>query len=140
MSRAVPGPVKAISLIYGFNALLYLLLSGFIALELLFFTLGSALLLPELDLINIFGVGVLMIASIFIGALGLMNWFTARGLWRGSRLALFFALTVSFLQVLGSLSAVLAAEFDEISLTFFAFHIFCLAYLGFNKKVRRAFS
>ncbi|MDF1663699.1 MAG: hypothetical protein P1V97_18160 [Planctomycetota bacterium] len=140
MSRAVPGPVKAISLIYGFNALLFLLFSGILALELLFYTLGLAWFIPDLNFIGFFGVEVLVIVSFVIGAFGMVNWFTARGLWRGSRLALFFALSFSFLQVMGSIGAILAADFDGAFLIVFAFHVFCLRYLGFNKEVRRAFS
>lgn len=139
MSRKVPGLVKAIAFVYGLNALIYLFVSGFVALELFFFSLGAGVLVPELGLIDLFGVSVLMFASLILGGLGMANWFMARGLWRGSRLALFFALALSSLSVLSSIGAILAADFDEGFLAVFAFHVFCVAYLGFNKKVRRAF-
>lgn len=138
MSRAVPGPVKAISCVYGLNGLLYLLVSGFIALELFFFVIGATLMAPGLLPIELFG--ILITISLFLGGMGMANWFVARSLWRGSRLGLFFALAFSFLQVLGSTGALLAGDFDQAFLPVFAFHVFCLAYLGFNKKVRRAFT
>jgi hypothetical protein len=136
MKREVPMFVQVISLAYGFNAFLFLFIAMLVTLQLCLHAFGSSLI----GGIDHMGVALLSFIVLFFGALGSCKVFIARGLWSGSRIALLFAITLSFLSVLSSVGAVLAFDFDGVFTGSFIFHAICLAYLGFSKEVRTAFA
>jgi hypothetical protein len=136
--KGVPAGVKILSILG------YIGSAATLILAILFFV-GSTFIGEILEKIQteeasvaaVVGQGFLIVMGIVFLGFAILDFFLARGLWKGQNWARIFFLILLSLSALGSLISILGGEFsDIIGLVISGFLIW---YLGFNKEVRAAF-
>lgn len=136
--KGVPTGVKVLSVLGYISAVATLLLA-------IIFFMGSAFVGDIIQKMQaegvvlpaMFGAGLFVALGIFFLGCAILDFFLARGLWKGQNWARIFVLILFSLSALGNLISIIGGDFRNIvGLLITGFVIW---YLGFNKEVKAAF-
>lgn len=134
-TKTVPTLVKVISVLYYIGAVFLLLFA-----ILLFVGAGSVgALLSEIPLLGSIGAGVFIVLGVLFLALAVLDFFVARGLWKGRNWARIVAIIFA---ILGVVMAIFGIAGGAIGSNLFGLIISGLIgyYLLFNKQAKEAFA
>lgn len=92
----------------------------------------------ELAAIGTFGPGLLIFLGILLIGFAILDFFVARGLWKGHNWARIFTIVILTIGALSALVNLFSGEFDNIVLL--VIDVLLIWYFGFNKKVIKAYS
>lgn len=92
----------------------------------------------ELAAISTFGPGLLIFLGILLVGFAILNFFVARGLWKGHNWARIFTIIMLAIGALSALAKLFSGKFDNIVIL--VIDVLLIWYFGFNKKVVKAYS